>query len=185
MLYNLGLAYKGMGHPDKAQEAFESYVKFADPKKEGKTINAVKAEIERMKNGYARYALKLTPANAQILIDGAPATASDGELWVATGSHKIAFKADGYEDYEQTLDVSAGRFDLEVNLRQAGPADLRAAQLIEDGIGLRPRPTSRKRATSTCRRSRSIRRRAARAWRAWCRSKPAICRSPRRTSSKR
>jgi tetratricopeptide (TPR) repeat protein len=98
VLYNLGLAYKGMGHPDKAQEAFESYVKFADPKKEGKTINAVKAEIERMKNGYARYALKLTPANAQILIDGAPATASNGELWVQTGSHKIAFKADGYED---------------------------------------------------------------------------------------
>lgn len=136
VLYNLGLAYKGMGHPDKAQEAFESYVKFADPKKEGKTINAVKAEIERMKNGYARFALKLTPANAQILIDGAPAAASNGELWVQTGPHKIAFKADGYEDYEQQLDVAPGRFDLEVNLRQAGPADQRAAALIEAGIAL-------------------------------------------------
>jgi tetratricopeptide (TPR) repeat protein len=136
VLYNLGLAYKGMGHPSKALEAFESYVKFADATKDGKTIAAVRSEIDRMKNGYARYALKLTPAEATITIDGQPATLSDGELWVQTGSHKIAFHASGYEEYEQTLEASAGRFDLEVNLRQAGPPDQRAAALIEEGVAL-------------------------------------------------
>src|SRR4029077_15592047 len=44
-LYNLGLAYKGMGHPDRALEAFENFVKYANPKKEKKTIEAVRAEI--------------------------------------------------------------------------------------------------------------------------------------------
>src|SRR5262245_54885093 len=79
-LYNLGLAYKGMGHPDKALEAFEGYVRFADPKKDKKTIDAVRGEIARLKSAYARFALKLTPSDATIEIDGTPATMSKGEL---------------------------------------------------------------------------------------------------------
>ena len=133
-MYNLGLAYKGMGHPGKALQAFESYVKFADAKREARGIEAVRAEIDRMKSGYARFALKLTPAGATIAIDGQPANADDGELWVHTGKHKIAFRAGGFENYEQTLDATAGRFDLEVNLRPAGVPDQRAAELIAEGI---------------------------------------------------
>src|SRR5262245_7115867 len=53
-LYNLALAYKVWGKPDKAVEAFEGYVKFANPKKDKATIDAVKAEIERIKNAYGR-----------------------------------------------------------------------------------------------------------------------------------
>jgi tetratricopeptide (TPR) repeat protein len=136
-LYNLGLAYKGLGHTDRALEAFESYVKYADPKKEGKTIDAVRAEIGRIKSAYARFALKLTPPEATLEIDGAPASASHGELWVQVGKHKVTVHADGYDSYEQALEVAAGHFDLDIHLHEAsGPPEMRAAALVDEGIAL-------------------------------------------------
>jgi tetratricopeptide (TPR) repeat protein len=106
-LYSLGLAYKGMGYPDKALQAFESYVQFADSKKDQKTVRAAKGEIQRIKTGYARFVPKLTPQNAKIEIDGQPAEVRDGELWVPIGRRKISVRAADYETYEQTLDVGA------------------------------------------------------------------------------
>jgi len=136
-LYNLGLAYKGWGKPDKALEAFEGYIKFANPKKDKATIDAVRGEIERLKAGYGRFALKLTPAEAVIDIDGVRTTPSGTELWVATGKHKISVSAPNFESYEQTLDVAAGRYDLEVHLREpSGPPEARAAALVDEGMAL-------------------------------------------------
>ncbi|MFI5308448.1 MAG: PEGA domain-containing protein, partial [Polyangiales bacterium] len=136
-LYSLGLGYKGMGHPDKALESFESYVKFADPKKDAKSISAVRAEVERLKAAYARFGLKLSPADAKIEIDGVAQTPSHGELWVPIGKHKIIVRADGYDTYEQSLDVAAGHFDLEIQLRQpTGTPAERAALLVDEGVAL-------------------------------------------------
>jgi tetratricopeptide (TPR) repeat protein len=137
VLYNLGLAYKGLGHPDKALEAFEGYVRFADKKKDAKTIAAVRGEIDRLKGSYARFALKLTPPDATIEIDGTRATPSKNELWVQTGKHKITVRAAGYETYQQELDVAAGKFDLEVRLREPSmPPEQRAAALVDEGMSL-------------------------------------------------
>jgi tetratricopeptide (TPR) repeat protein len=136
-LYNLGLAYKGWGKPDKALEAFEGYIKFANPKKDKATIDAVRGEIERLKAGFGRFALKLTPAEAVIDIDGVRTTPSGNDLWVATGKHKISVSAPNYESYEQTLDVAPGRYDLEVHLREpSGPPEARAAALVDEGMAL-------------------------------------------------
>jgi tetratricopeptide (TPR) repeat protein len=136
-LYNLGLAYKSWGRPDKALEAFEGYVKFANPKRDKATIDAVRGEIDRLKAGYGRFALKLTPAEAVIDIDGVRATPANKELWVPIGKHKISVSAPNFESYEQTLDVAAGRFDLEVQLREpSGPPPVRAALLVDEGMAL-------------------------------------------------
>lgn len=136
-LYNLGLAYKGWGKPDKALEAFEGYIKFANPKKDKATIDAVRGEIDRLKAANGRFALKLTPAEAVIDIDGVRVQPSNNELWVTTGKHKISVSAPNYESYEQTLDVAAGRYDLEVHLREpSGPPDVRAAALVDEGMAL-------------------------------------------------
>lgn len=136
-LYNLGLAYNGLGYPGKAVAAFEAYVSFADAKKDDKTIAAVQKEIARIKEGYARFALTLDPADATIQIDGKPAGLENGELWVEPGQHRIQITADGYEDYEQILEMQAGRFELDVHLRKpSGPPDVRAAALLDEGDGL-------------------------------------------------
>lgn len=137
VLYNLGLAYQGMGELPKALEAFQSYVQYANPASEGDTIAAVKSEIARLTSSYGRFAVKLEPPNATIEIDGSKVEPKDGQLWVKTGSHKIAIRAQGYESYSQPLDVPAGKFDLDIKLRKpSGPPDQRATQLIDEGVAL-------------------------------------------------
>lgn len=137
VLYNLGLSYSGMGYPDRAVESFEAYVQYADATKEGKTIAAVRQEIERIKGSYGRFNVTLTPSSALIEIDGVIVAPRDGKLWVQTGQHRIVIRAQGYETFEQTLQVQAGKFDLDIKLREpSGPPALRAAALIDEGVAL-------------------------------------------------
>ncbi|MDH5673317.1 MAG: PEGA domain-containing protein [Myxococcales bacterium] len=136
-LYNLALAYQGMGYPGKAHQAFESYVQFADPAKEATTIQGAKGETRRLRGAHGRFALKLTPAEAIVEVDGKRAKATAGELWIATGSHRIAIHAEGYERYEQALQVSSGQFDLEIRLRRpSGTPSERADALVTAGMSL-------------------------------------------------
>ncbi len=136
-LYNLALAYSGMGYPDRAVESFESYMRFADPVKEGRTVAAVRQEIDRINGSYGRFNVTLTPSSALIEIDGAIEAPRDGKLWVQTGQHRITIRAQGYETYQQTLQVQAGKFDLDIKLREpSGPPAVRAAALIDEGVAL-------------------------------------------------
>lgn len=137
VLYNLGLAYGGMGYPDKAVESFEKFVQFADPTKEGRTIAAVRQEIRRIEDSYGRFNVALTPPDALIEIDGVVQQPRDGKLWVEMGQHRITIRATGYETYQQTLQVQAGKFDLQIKLREpTGPPSARAAALIDEGVAL-------------------------------------------------
>lgn len=137
VLYNLGLAYSGMGDPDRAVESFEAYVQYADPNKEGRTIAAVRQEIDRIKSSYGRFNVTLTPASALIEIDSVIVAPRSGKLWVQTGQHRIVIRAQGYETYEQTLQVTAGKFDLDIKLREpSGPPATRAAALVDEGVAL-------------------------------------------------
>jgi tetratricopeptide (TPR) repeat protein len=134
-LYNLALAYQGMERPDKELEAFEAFVKLVDPKKHATHFAAARTAIDRIKSSYARFTLKLTPADATIDIDGTPVRPEKNELWVETGTHTIKVRAAGYETYTQRLDVAAGRFDLEVRLRQpTAPPDQRAATMVDEAM---------------------------------------------------
>jgi tetratricopeptide (TPR) repeat protein len=134
-LYNLALAYEGMERNDKALEAWEAFVKLVDPKKHATQFAAARTEIDRIKSSYARFTLTLTPADATIEIDGTPARPEKTELWVETGTHTIKIRAAGYETYTQRLEVAAGRFDLEVRLRQPTlPPDQRAALMVDDAM---------------------------------------------------
>lgn len=134
-LYNLALAYQGMERPDKALEAFEAFVKLVDPKKHAQQFATARTEIDRLKSSYARFTLKLTPADATLDIDGSPARAEKNELWVEIGTHTIKIRAAGYETYTQRLEIAAGRFDLEVRLRQpTAPPDQRAALMVDEAM---------------------------------------------------
>jgi tetratricopeptide (TPR) repeat protein len=134
-LYNLALAYEGMERPDKALEAFEAFIKLVDPKKHATQFAAARTEVDRIKSAYARFTLKLTPADATIEIDLAPVRPEKNELWVETGTHTIKIRAAGYETYTQRLDVAAGRFDLEVRLRTpTAPPDQRAAVMVDEAM---------------------------------------------------
>jgi tetratricopeptide (TPR) repeat protein len=137
VLLNLGLAYEGMGYPSKAQQALKSYVQYAEAKGGAKFLNRAQQELQALETGYARYALKVSPADAKIEIDGEPARATDGELWVPVGEHEVRITATGHEPYEQVLQVTSGRYDLEIQLRQAPDVPpARAATLVDEGMAL-------------------------------------------------
>lgn len=119
VLYNLGVAYDGLGKPQKAVEAYEAYVKYADKKQEGDIVEQVKAETKRLRDGMARFGVRLQPADAQISLDGSSVTPYRGELWVSPGKHWIEIRAINHESYSQVLDVQPGKFTLDVQLRSA------------------------------------------------------------------
>lgn len=136
-LYDLGIAYQALRSPALAVEAWEAYLSMADPKQDAQTIAAVKREIGRVTGLMARFQLKVDPADASIMIDGTPARLFKGELWLHPGSRRIAVRAPGYEDFEQTLVVQAGRFSLDIKLRrpQGAPGQV-AARLLSEGEAL-------------------------------------------------
>jgi tetratricopeptide (TPR) repeat protein len=137
VLYNLGVAYMGLGRPDKAVEAYESYVASADKKTEAQNVRQVEGEIERITDAAARFALTVEPSHAEIRIDGQRVTPYKGELWVSAGRHRISIGADGYESYQQELAVQPGRYNLEIKLRvPSGPPPERAEALIVSGEAL-------------------------------------------------
>lgn len=59
--------------------------------------------ISQARDYVSVYRLKVSPAEAQILVDGAPATAKDGKLYVDPGSHTLTFRAASH--VERRLDV--------------------------------------------------------------------------------
>ncbi|HET6331893.1 MAG TPA: tetratricopeptide repeat protein, partial [Polyangiales bacterium] len=137
-LYQLGLAYNGMGQPSKALEAFEAFASYGDPQKEATQLRAAKSEIARIKSSVGRFAVKVSPTSAVILIDGHGAALKNNEIWMLPGRHAIEIRADGYESYSQTLDVQSGRYSLEINLRRpSGPPNEIAAALIDEGMTLK------------------------------------------------
>jgi tetratricopeptide (TPR) repeat protein len=138
VLYQLGLAYNGMGQPSKALESFESFVRYGDPQKEAAQLSAAKSEIARIKSSVGRFAVKVSPTSAVIQIDGHAAAITNNEIWMLPGRHTIEIRADGYESYSQTLDVQSGRYSLEINLRRPiGAPGVVAAGLVDEGMTLK------------------------------------------------
>lgn len=135
-MYHLGLAYEGMGYPDKAVEALQAYVGFADATQEKASIDAARQRIADIKASVARFSVSLDPASAVVKLDGSTVQLSDGQLWVVPGSHRISITAPDHEPFEQNIEVKPGRFELDIRLRPiTDPPEIRAAKLMDEGDG--------------------------------------------------
>jgi hypothetical protein len=104
----------------------------------------LKNEIERLRSTSAVITPKLTPANALIQLDGAPIAARNGELVVGPGTHRFYVSADGYQPYDQTMPVQAGKFTLEVTLQPtaAGAAPIVAPVAPAAAAAAAPAPAA-------------------------------------------
>jgi hypothetical protein len=67
----------------------------------------------------ASLAIDSTPAGADIEIDGAFVGNTPSTVSVAPGSHQIAIKKKGFNDWSKTLNVSGGTIHLNAELEQA------------------------------------------------------------------
>jgi hypothetical protein len=123
-LVNLGIAYTNLARTHAAVQALEEYLRHADTLRDASTMQAVTAEIARLRKESGRIGLHLIPQHAQVELDGIPVEVPNGELLAAPGRHTISAHADGYAPYSQTLDVVAGAFTLEIQLTSLAVASV-------------------------------------------------------------
>lgn len=126
-LVNLGIAYTNLGRTHQAVQALREYLTQADRSKDGATMDAVGAEIERLRQTSGRIGLHLVPSHAQVELDGEPVAPHDGELLATPGRHTVSAHAEGYAPFSQTLDVVAGQFTLEIELKPVPVANVAEA----------------------------------------------------------
>lgn len=127
-LVNLGIAYTNLNRAHQAVQALQEYLSHADRTREAATMDAVNAEIARLRKTSGRIGVHLVPTHAQVELDGEPVTIIKGEeLLASAGRHTISAHADGFAPFSQTLDVVAGEFTLEIQLTPLSIANVAAA----------------------------------------------------------
>jgi tetratricopeptide (TPR) repeat protein len=127
-LVNLGIAYTNLNRAHEAVRALQEYLSYVDRSREAATIDAVNAEIARLRNASGRIGVHLVPSHAHVELDGEPVTIIQGEeLLASPGRHTISAHADGFAPFSQTLDVVAGQFTLEIQLTPLSIANVAAA----------------------------------------------------------
>lgn len=126
-LVNLGIAYTNLGRVQHAVQALQEFLTHADRSRDAATIDAVTAEIERLRKSSGRIGLNLVPSHAQVELDNEPVSVVGDELLASPGRHTISAQADGFAPFSQTLDVVAGQFTLNIQLTPLSIANVAEA----------------------------------------------------------
>lgn len=129
-LMNLGIAFTNAGKLNSAVEALTRYTERADIVREAQTIEAVRAEIARIRSENGVVVVHLTPEAAAIQVDGEMLSPVGGELIVSPGHRRFVIFAEGFVSYDQMMAVAPGRFSLDVKLTPVSevPVQLPAPQ---------------------------------------------------------
>ncbi len=103
----------------------------ADPRKPltEQQRKEVQALLVRAREFVSVYRVTVTPENAQVLVDGKPATLQEGRLFLDPGQHSVVVRAAGYEERRADLKVDGGEQDqLSIELAVAESVAPEAAQ---------------------------------------------------------
>ncbi|MFT3925174.1 MAG: hypothetical protein QM778_21740 [Myxococcales bacterium] len=77
--------------------------------------------LARAREFVAVYQVSVTPADAEVLVDGKAASLRDGQLFLDPGNHSVVVRAAGYQEARQDLQiVEPRREQLSIELRVAG-----------------------------------------------------------------
>ena len=138
VLFNLALAYRGVGRYRDAVDAFERYL--ADPATAGDTARAaaVQQEIRDLRAALASLDLALDPPSASIRVDGRPRVFPGDRLSLDPGAHVLEFTAEGRLPHREELSLDPGETArLSVRLDPA-PAAYPSHLAMEDTAGAAP-----------------------------------------------
>jgi hypothetical protein len=117
VLYNLGLADAGAGHPTAAIESFQAYLSQGGAEIAESRRDAVLALIAQLSKRVGTLQIDVTPGDALVEVDGAPLTAG-ASTRLDAGEHSVRASADGFEPYTTSLLVGpdASSYHLVVQL---------------------------------------------------------------------
>lgn len=108
VLYNLGLAYRGLGRNIAAIDAFERYLAQPAASATPEDIAAVRRAIAQLRESLVVVALAVTPTTAVVLVDGRPHALESGTLQLDPGAHMLECSAVGSISERREVRLEAG-----------------------------------------------------------------------------
>ncbi len=105
--YNVGVALGGLGRYPEAIEAFEMFLA-RDPDAPPVAREYAKARVKELAARCGELTLTVTPADAQVTLDGAPFDPAHRPPRVAAGEHALVVTRDGYQLHRRRVSIAAG-----------------------------------------------------------------------------
>jgi len=115
----------------------------ADPRKpltaaQRKEVDSV---LKRAREFVSVYRVKVVPSEAEVLVDGRPASLTDGQLFLDPGPHTVLVRAPGYEERRADVRAAAGTKDeLSLELSVAGQPE--EPQQVAQPVDSTPAPVA-------------------------------------------
>ncbi len=117
VLYNLGIAERGLGHPRAAIDAFRAFLDLLGEDAPARRRSEVDGYIAELDGELAELRLVLAPAGARVFVDDVEESPSEGRLRLDPAAHAVRIEADGYETATRSVTLErAGRATLDVTL---------------------------------------------------------------------
>jgi hypothetical protein len=117
VLYNLGIAQRGIGHPRAAIDAFREFLDMLGTDAPAARVTEVNGYVEELRAQLAEVRLALAPPTARVLVDDVAETPEDGLVRLDPGAHRIRVEADGYEPAFRDVTLErGGRAELSITL---------------------------------------------------------------------
>jgi len=122
--FNMGVALEGLGRLDEAVEAFEDFL--AAPNAPADASDYARTRLRDLEPQIARLALTVSPANAEIRVDGRRVKLSRGrDLPVMPGERSVTATLNGYQSKSANITVApSARGRLDLTLRPLPGAEL-------------------------------------------------------------
>lgn len=110
VLYNLGLAYRGVGRYQDAIKQFERFLQVRDEKKHKKMAALVDTLLQELKAALVHVELRVTGGASRVRLDGQPLAANDGiyPVTLDPGSHVFEAERSGYVAARQAVILKPG-----------------------------------------------------------------------------
>ncbi|MBI5516106.1 MAG: PEGA domain-containing protein [Deltaproteobacteria bacterium] len=120
VLFNLGLAYRGLGRNLAAIDAFERYLSAPERSVDPARLAAVRRELDALRAQVVTLNVRVTPSNAVLRVDGRTVNRNATAATVDPGNHMVELEAEGYRSWRREYTLEPG---------QALPLDVRLEPL--------------------------------------------------------
>ncbi len=140
VLYNIASCHRELSHYG---EAVKFYRQFLDEGKGAKVaaakLKTAQADLDALLARVATVKVTVTPADAQLTVDGAPGST---EMLLSPGEHKVVAKAPGHKDEEKTVRVASGDLvEISLTLAETPKMVITAEKPLEASVVPPTRPT--------------------------------------------
>ncbi|MBK7585958.1 MAG: PEGA domain-containing protein [Myxococcales bacterium] len=108
VLYNLGMAYVGLGRPVEAVDALERYLSEGGAEIAETRRAQVTADLGRQRARIAEVTVTVKPDGASVLLDGVPLalTPLESPVRLGIGRHEISIRKDGFKPIDRSITVA-------------------------------------------------------------------------------